>query len=216
MPPSPTFAERANARRIRHIATICFASVSLLAVAFAFEPLVLAQMPSEPSSTQSASQSSTDDGASATNSDDSGDTGELGGSLSAAGNGLTPAALSSDQIISILQNNPDVLAEFKSELADRLQQQGAQIDVDDISDQTLFNQISASAPLRANITTVLVARGFATSDDLQMSHSSTTDDATPNSLSSAQSSRMPANSGSQTGIKSSDRGGNTGALTPTS
>jgi protein involved in polysaccharide export with SLBB domain len=216
MPPSPTFAERAKARRIWHIATICFASVSLLAIALAFEPLAFAQIPSEPSSTQSASQSSTDDGASATNSDDSGDTGELGGSLSAVGNGLTPAALSSDQIISILQNNPDVLAEFKSELADRLQQQGAQIDVDDISDQTLFNQISASAPLRANITTVLVARGFVTSDDLQMSHSSATDEAAPNSLSSAQSSRMPANSGSQTGSKSSDRGGNTGALTPTS
>jgi protein involved in polysaccharide export with SLBB domain len=211
MPPSPTFAERANARRIRHIATICFASASLLAAVFATGFKAFGQLPSESSSSQSGSQSANDGGASAAHSGDSGDTGELGGSFSDAGNGLTPATLSSDQIIGILQNNPDLLAEFKSQLADQLQQQGAQINVDDISDQTLFNQISNSAPLRANITTVLVARGFVTSDDLQMAHSSAADDGTPNSSSAGQSLRSPANSGAQTEIKDSDRGGDNGA-----
>jgi protein involved in polysaccharide export with SLBB domain len=179
---------------------------------FVAESTALAQVPSESSSTQNGGQPASDGGASAVNSGDRGDSGALGDSLSVAGSGLTPPTLSSNQIIGILQSNPDLLAEFKSQLADRLQQQGAQIDVDDISDQTLFNQISASAPLRANITTVLIARGFISSDDLQMSHSSAADNGTPNSSSFGQSSRSPASSGAQTEIKDSDRGGNTGAL----
>jgi protein involved in polysaccharide export with SLBB domain len=221
MPPSPTFAERTNAKRRRHFTAICFASACLLATIFATEFRAAAQVPSDSSSTQSGGQSATG-GASATNTGDSGDTGELGGSLSAVGNGLTPATLSSDQIIGILQNNPDLLAEFKSQLADRLQQQGAQIDADDISDQTLFNQISTSAPLRANITTVLLARGFVTSDDLQMAHSSATDDGTPNTSSSTQSSRLSADSGAQSDFDDGARAGNqapgsaTGTLSPTS
>lgn len=212
MPPAPTFAERAKARRIRHITTICFALACLLVSVFVAESTALAQVPSESSSTQNGGQPASDGGASAVNSGDRGDSGALGDSLSVAGSGLTPPTLSSNQIIGILQSNPDLLAEFKSQLADRLQQQGAQIDVDDISDQTLFNQISASAPLRANITTVLIARGFISSDDLQMSHSSAADNGTPNSSSFGQSSRSPASSGAQTEIKDSDRGGNTGAL----
>src|ERR1700691_3852460 len=197
MPPSPTFAERAKAKRMRHIAAICFASAFMLAIVFAGST-ALAQAPSDSSSTQVGGQSATDGGVSAANSGDSGDSGALGDSLSLAGNGLTPAVLSSDQIIGILQDNPDLLVEFKSQLADRLQQQGAQINVDDVSDQALCNQISTSAPLRANITTVLVARGFVTSDDPQMAHSSAVDDGTPNSSSSGQSSRSLANGGAQT------------------
>jgi protein involved in polysaccharide export with SLBB domain len=200
---------------MRHIAAICFASAFMLAIVFAGST-ALAQAPSDSSSTQVGGQSATDGGVSAANSGDSGDSGALGDSLSLAGNGLTPAVLSSDQIIGILQDNPDLLVEFKSQLADRLQQQGAQINVDDVSDQALFNQISTSAPLRANITTVLVARGFVTSDDPQMAHSSAVDDGTPNSSSSGQSSRSLANGGAQTEIKNSDRDGATEALSPMS
>jgi protein involved in polysaccharide export with SLBB domain len=216
MPPSLTFAERAKAKRMRHIAAICFASALPLAAFFATQSKALGQVPSESSSTQSDGQSASDGGASAASSGDSGDSGGLGDSLSVAGNGLTPAVLSSDQIIGILQDNPDLLAEFKSQLAGRLQEQGAQINVDDISDQTLFNQISTSAPLRANITTVLVARGFVTSDDLQTAHSSATDDGSPNSSSSGQSSRSLANGGAQTEIKGSERDGATEASSPVS
>ncbi len=57
--------------------------------------------------------------------------------------GSTPqTALSADQIINILQESPDLVVELKSELADRMQQQGMQIDPNDISDQMLYNQIS--------------------------------------------------------------------------
>ena len=76
---------------------------------------------------------------------------------------LGPAkALSSDQIVSILEQNPDLLAELKSQLAVRMQQRGVWIDPSDITDQALYNQIAQSARLRASITTVLVARGYVT------------------------------------------------------
>ena len=94
------------------------------------------------------------------------------------------SVLSSDQIDEILQANPDLMMELKSQLADRMQQQGVQIDPNDISDQTLFKQISSNATLRANITTVLRARGLVSDDDLQSlgSRGSSDDLVTPSSL----------------------------------
>lgn len=78
----------------------------------------------------------------------------------------TPLSLSSDQIIRILQQNPDLVVELKSQVADRLQQQGTQVDANDITDQMLYNQIATNAGLRANITTFLRARGYVSSNDL--------------------------------------------------
>lgn len=75
--------------------------------------------------------------------------------------------LSADQIIQILEQNPDLATELKSEVADQLQQQGVQISPDDISDQRLYSQITASPSLRANITAVLRARGYVSDDDLR-------------------------------------------------
>ncbi len=77
------------------------------------------------------------------------------------------APLSADQITEILEQNPDLATELKSELADRLEQQGVQIDPDGISDQMLYSQIAASPSLRANITAVLRARGYVPDDDLR-------------------------------------------------
>src|ERR1017187_3049985 len=69
-------------------------------------------------------------------------------------------ALSSDQIIQILQQNPDLVVELKTQVADRLQQQGTQIDANDISDQMLYNQIATSADVRASTSTFLLAHGY--------------------------------------------------------
>ncbi len=80
--------------------------------------------------------------------------------------------LSSDQIIDILQQNPDLVLELKSQVADRLQEQGRQIDANDISDEMLYEQIATNAGLRANITTFLRARGYVTDADLQTQMSS--------------------------------------------
>jgi protein involved in polysaccharide export with SLBB domain len=71
---------------------------------------------------------------------------------------LTP--LSADQIIQILQGNPDLLMEVKNQIADRLQQQGMQVQATDISDDMVFHQISTDAGLRANLSRYLEARGY--------------------------------------------------------
>jgi protein involved in polysaccharide export with SLBB domain len=90
-------------------------------------------------------------------------------------NSLAPGTtLSAEQITAILQQNPDLVQELKSQLSDRLQQQGVQIDAGDISDQTLYNQIATNAGLRANITTVLRARGYVSDEDLQSAAASVT------------------------------------------
>jgi protein involved in polysaccharide export with SLBB domain len=57
--------------------------------------------------------------------------------------------------------------ELKSQVTDRLQQQGTPIDANDISDQMLYNQIATNSDLRANITMFLRARGYVSQDDLQ-------------------------------------------------
>lgn len=75
--------------------------------------------------------------------------------------------LSADQITAILEQSPDLVVELKSQLADRMQQQGVQIDPNDISDQMLYNQIATNAELRASISTVLRARGYVAEGDLQ-------------------------------------------------
>jgi protein involved in polysaccharide export with SLBB domain len=82
------------------------------------------------------------------------------------------AALPADQIIRILEQNPDLATELKSELADRLQQQGVQADPDGISDQMLYGQIAANSSLRINVTAVLRARGYISDDDLRLARSS--------------------------------------------
>lgn len=74
-------------------------------------------------------------------------------------------SLSSDQIIRILEQSPDLVVELKSQVADRLQQQGTEIDANNITDQMLYDQIATNADLRANITTFLRARGYVSPSD---------------------------------------------------
>jgi protein involved in polysaccharide export with SLBB domain len=88
-------------------------------------------------------------------------------SASNAGNLAPSFSLSSSQIIDILQQNPDLVLELKSQVADRMQEQGTQIDANDISDEMLYDQIAGNAGLRANITSFLRARGYVSDDDLQ-------------------------------------------------
>jgi len=100
----------------------------------------------------------------------------------------TPSALPASQIITVLQQRPEVMVELKALLADRLQQQGTQIQSDDITDEMLYNQISVNADLRASITTFLRARGYVSDDDLQTMAFSIENPAIPRGLPSAQSS----------------------------
>jgi protein involved in polysaccharide export with SLBB domain len=93
---------------------------------------------------------------------------------SAAGNEATMqgvsgagVVLSAAQILTILQERPEIVVELKSYLADILQQQGTLIQPDSITDEVLYNQISSSPQVRASITVFLRSRGFVSDEDLQ-------------------------------------------------
>jgi len=199
MPRFPAFSERIKTNRKRTAAFAGSVVITLLAALFASQAAAFAQTPSDSSPTQGESQFSTDQSeVPLTGPTGSEGPGNLRDPLAVGGNLSLQAMLSSDQIIAILQENPDLLEEFKSQLADRFQQQGAQIDVNDISDEMLDNQISASAGLRANITTVLLARGFVNADDLQLAHPNATEDGTLESSQVAQSNTFAAEDAAQT------------------
>jgi len=127
----------------------------------------------------------------------------------------TPLSLSSDQIIRILQQNPDLVVELKSQVADRLQQQGTEVDANDITDQMLYNQIATNADLRANITTFLRARGYVSSNGLPSMGSSVTEGSIEGELfpgqhsleasGGADASRLAAAAGLDSGASPSDQ-----------
>jgi protein involved in polysaccharide export with SLBB domain len=77
------------------------------------------------------------------------------------------APLPAGQIIQILQDNPDLLAEVKDQIAERLQQQGTPIQSQDLSDQMVYNEISSDANARAGISQFLEERGYASAAVVQ-------------------------------------------------
>src|ERR1700758_1661876 len=83
---------------------------------------------------ESGTQTSTDQtsAAPATNSATSENPEESSASSSTASGLGTTTSLSADQIMTILQQDPDVVIEVKSLVADRMQGQGVQVDANDI------------------------------------------------------------------------------------
>jgi protein involved in polysaccharide export with SLBB domain len=75
-------------------------------------------------------------------------------------------SLTASQIISILQQKPELVVELKSLVADQLQQQGIPTQADSISDEMLLNQIQTNAQLRASITVWLRARGYVSAAEM--------------------------------------------------
>lgn len=116
-------------------------------------------------------------------------------------------ALSAEQITAILEQNPDLVVELKSQLADRMQQQGVQIDPNDISDQMLYSQIAANPDLRASITTVLRARGYVSDFDLQSTGSGVSEQDGINTPSSGQRSLLLSGSSNAKGFDAGSRAG---------
>ena len=70
-------------------------------------------------------------------------------------------SMSANQIITILQQNPDVVDDVKENIADYMQQQGQQVSASDISDQMLYTQLQSDAGLRMNVSAFLRQRGYA-------------------------------------------------------
>lgn len=75
-------------------------------------------------------------------------------------------ALPASTIISILQENPEVVIEVKSLSASLLQQKGLALQPDSITDEQLYGQIASDSELRTGITYFLRARGYISEDDM--------------------------------------------------
>jgi protein involved in polysaccharide export with SLBB domain len=197
------FHSRVAFYRARGPRLVLIAVVVLLAFAFASEPAVLAQEPSTSSPLQGTADAQTDKGSSpaTTDSANSEDTQDDRSASSKTSSLSAPLTLSSDQIIHILQQNPDLIVELKSQVADRMQEQGTQIDANDISDQMLYSQIATNADVRANITTFLRARGYVSQNDLPTMGSSIADGSLPSEQRSSSlpdtvnSAKLPADAG---------------------
>jgi protein involved in polysaccharide export with SLBB domain len=74
-------------------------------------------------------------------------------------------ALPASRIISILEENPEVVIEVKSLSADLLQQKGVALQADSITDEQLYGQVESNSELRTSITYFLRARGYVSEDD---------------------------------------------------
>jgi protein involved in polysaccharide export with SLBB domain len=70
--------------------------------------------------------------------------------------------LSAEEIIQILQQNPDVLAEAKAEIVSQLRDRGYNVSERDISDDRLFSQIRSDDRVRQIAANELTKRGFGT------------------------------------------------------
>lgn len=165
----PSRPPHMNIGPIRVSRIFCFVATWILTLATPIAVLPAygqAAIPIPPASTQSQTS-----GEPVTTSPDSvsSEYGQLSAGLAEQ---MPQTSLSADQIINILQQSPDLVVELKSELADRMQQQGVQINPNDISDQTLYSQISSNSNLRTSITSVMRARGYISNNDLQSMGSS--------------------------------------------
>jgi protein involved in polysaccharide export with SLBB domain len=86
--------------------------------------------------------------------------------ISDSGDIPSQVSLSASQIISILQNRPELMVEIKDLLA-QMQHGDTVAQADSITDQMAYTQIISDKDLRQNITIFLRARGYVNDDDLQ-------------------------------------------------
>src|SRR6478736_3572977 len=70
--------------------------------------------------------------------------------------------LTADEIIQILQENPDVLADAKAEIVNQLRDRGYNVSENEITDDRLFSQIRSDDRVRQLAANELAKRGFGT------------------------------------------------------
>lgn len=154
---------------------------------------VRAQEPSAPSAWPTSPQTESSNPSRATSEDEP----ETSASSSISSPIAAPT-LTSDEIISILEQNPSLADELKTRLADQLQFQGTEVAAGDISDQMLYTQISSSARVREDVTTFLQAQGYLQSTRPELSDESAVDTSLPGEQSSNRSNN-PNHIGNNTG-----------------
>jgi protein involved in polysaccharide export with SLBB domain len=96
----------------------------------------------------------------------------------------TQMSLTASQIISILQDKPQVVVELKDLMS---QTQGGELSTqpDQVSDEVLYNQIATDRAFRQKVTIFLRARGYVTDDELQRRPPSNRNIVDPQSVTSA-------------------------------
>jgi protein involved in polysaccharide export with SLBB domain len=214
------FAARKNVRLTRLATLALLISTACISAANG----QLASPPASPTDPSALSQSPStglaqSPGTSANASDDnaspSANAPDLLGSNGAFSDLSSPSAnttLSARAIISFLEQNPDAVVEIKGLAADRIRQQGGDVDENDISDQALYDQITTNASLRASISTFLRARGYEIQDDSPLPQTDARSSDQNGSIAQAQ--RMQAGNGNSSLLDSLAASGDTGALTP--
>lgn len=158
----------ATARRTGTIALL--AGLSCLPGLVAISAAQVSGASSSSSDTQTGAASASSSPTSASSDLGASDSSDLtvnGNATSALDTGGAGVVLSATQILTILQERPEVVVELKSYLADMLQQQGTPTQPDSITDEMLYNQISSNPQVRAGITVFLRSRGFVSDEDLQ-------------------------------------------------
>ena len=73
--------------------------------------------------------------------------------------------LSADEIIQILRDNPDLLADAKSEIVNQLRDRGYAVSERDITDDRLFSQIRSDDRVRHVMSDALKQRGYGTEEE---------------------------------------------------
>jgi len=77
--------------------------------------------------------------------------------------------LSTNQIIAILHQKPEVIVDLKRVMADYFYKQGIAVQEDSITDEMLFSNIATHAALRQTVSVWLRARGYASDTDFDRS-----------------------------------------------
>jgi protein involved in polysaccharide export with SLBB domain len=108
-----------------------------------------------------------------------------------------PAATSA-QIIGILEQNPSLREELKTQLSDRLQSQGGEVAPDDITDQMLYDRIASNPQFREKVAGFLQAQGYLPPADIDSNEQESSEQGAPSASSSAGSSGNIGNLGSST------------------
>lgn len=111
--------------------------------------------------------------------------------------------LPADQIIEILQGNPDLLAEAKKEIVSKLRDRGYAVTEADITNDRLFSQIQGDDRVRMAISNELKARGYGQQQE------EPPQEAQPGGQKPATGAATPGGTGSPTGTAPANASGNT-------
>jgi protein involved in polysaccharide export with SLBB domain len=143
---------------------ISTAALALLVLA-ASGANIPAQAPQAPTSAQSPTSASLSPSAPPASTDQDSRISELADNSPSAFD-QARVTLSAAQIITILQERPQVVIELKTLLAEA-QSQATPVQPDSITDEMLLSQITSSREVRENITIFLRARGYVSDEDFQ-------------------------------------------------